>query len=98
MCGIVGRWLSGPPAAPLERALELLQHRGPDDRGVWVDPRSGLELGHQRLAIIDTSAAGHQPMGTSDGRRVLVYNGELYNYRELRAELSASGHAFRGGS
>jgi len=98
MCGIVGRWLSSPPAVPIERALDVLQHRGPDDRGVWLDTRSGLELGHQRLAIIDTSAAGHQPMLTSDGRRVLVYNGELYNYRELRAELSASGHTFQGGS
>lgn len=98
MCGIVGRWLFRPAAAPIERALTLLEHRGPDARGVWADPRSGLELGHQRLAIIDPSPAGHQPMCTSDGRHVLVYNGELYNYRELRAELVARGHAFRGGS
>jgi asparagine synthase (glutamine-hydrolysing) len=98
MCGIVGRWLSGTPGAPIERALALLEHRGPDDRGVWVDTRSGLELGHQRLSIIDPSPAGHQPMCSSDGRHVLVYNGELYNYRELRAELVAGGHEFRGAS
>jgi asparagine synthase (glutamine-hydrolysing) len=98
MCGIAGRWLRGEPDAPIERALDRLQHRGPDDRGVFRDARSGLELGHQRLSIIDPSPAGHQPMATSDGRYVLVYNGELYNYRELRAELVAAGHAFRGAS
>jgi asparagine synthase (glutamine-hydrolysing) len=98
MCGIVGRWLHGQPPAPIEQALDRLAHRGPDDAGVWADPRSGLELGHRRLAIIDPSPAGHQPMLTSDGRYVLVFNGELYNYRELRAELAALGHVFRGGS
>jgi asparagine synthase (glutamine-hydrolysing) len=98
MCGIAGRWLRAAAPAPIEVALELLDHRGPDDRGTWQSPDGALELGHTRLSIIDLSAAGHQPMLSPDGRAVLVYNGELYNHRELRAELAARGHHFRGRS
>lgn len=103
MCGIAGRWLSRAvlqpaPSRPIEAALDRLAHRGPDDRGSWKSASTGLELGHTRLSIIDLSDAGHQPMASDDGRVVLVYNGELYNHRELRAGLAARGHRFRGRS
>jgi asparagine synthase (glutamine-hydrolysing) len=75
-----------------------LRHRGPDDAGVWTDPAAGVALAHRRLAILDLSPAGHQPMTSSCGRWVLTYNGEIYNHAELREELSASGRTFRGHS
>jgi asparagine synthase (glutamine-hydrolysing) len=78
-------------AAPLCR-------RGPDDAGVWTDPAAGVALAHRRLAVLDRSPAGHQPMTSSCGRCVLTYNGEIYNHGELRDELSASGRPFRGHS
>jgi asparagine synthase (glutamine-hydrolysing) len=78
-------------AAPLE-------HRGPDDRGLYVDAPGGAALGFCRLAILDLSPAGHQPMRSADGRYVIVFNGEIYNYRELRDRLSAAGDTFRGAS
>lgn len=98
MCGIAGRWLEQPAAAPMAAVLDVLAHRGPDDRGSWKHPCSGLELGHTRLAIIDLTEAGHQPMSTEDGRVVLVYNGEIYNHAELRSALESRGHRFRGHS
>lgn len=102
MCGIAGRWLSPAPQplqpSPIDAALDRLAHRGPDDRGRWRSASGELELGHSRLSIIDLSDAGHQPMLSEDGRVVLVYNGELYNHRELRASLAARGHRFRGRS
>jgi asparagine synthase (glutamine-hydrolysing) len=73
--------------------LAALAHRGPDDEGVWSDEGAGLTLGHRRLAIIDTSAAGHEPM-TYRGRYVLTFNGEVFNFLELREELEGKGHAF----
>jgi len=97
MCGIAGRWLLRPHAVPLSAALDRLAHRGPDDRGEWSAP-GGPELGHTRLAIVDLSPAGHQPMCSEDGRVVLAYNGELYNAPELSRELSSRGHVFRGRS
>ena len=75
-----------------------LQHRGPDSSGVWVDEEAGVALGHRRLAIIDLSAAGHQPMVSGDGDRVLIYNGLVYNFAELRTELEAVGRRFEGRS
>jgi asparagine synthase (glutamine-hydrolysing) len=99
MCGVLGCWVPGVSPdleSRLGRGLGLLAHRGPDDRGVTIE-RSGdgiLALGHTRLSIIDLSVGGHQPMQSHDGRHVIVYNGELYNYRELRAELAASGERF----
>ena len=79
--------------------LAALAHRGPDDEGMWIDPERRVVLGHRRLAIIDRSAAGHQPMVSPDGRWVLAFNGEIYNYAELAAELTAGGHwQFSGSS
>jgi asparagine synthase (glutamine-hydrolysing) len=75
-----------------------LRHRGPDGAGVWVDPEAGVALAHRRLAVLDPSPAGHQPMASSCGRWLLIYNGEIYNGAELRDELSASGRTFRGHS
>lgn len=76
---------------------ELMRRRGPDDVGLWTDERH-VALGFRRLAILDLSPAGHQPMETPCGRHVLVFNGEVYNFRELRAELETSGHRFRSTS
>lgn len=75
-----------------------LAHRGPDDFGLWQDPDLPLVLAQRRLAIIDLSADGHQPMASHTGRYVAVYNGEIYNYLEIKAELEAKGHTFKGRS
>jgi asparagine synthase (glutamine-hydrolysing) len=75
-----------------------LRHRGPDAQGIWIDPKAGVAFGHTRLAIIDLSPAGAQPMVSSCGRFVLSYNGEVYNAPEIRAELEAAGRKFRGHS
>lgn len=83
MCGING--FNFKDERLLQLMLEQTKHRGPDDQGAWFD--DGVSLGHNRLSIIDLSPAGHQPMASSDGRLVITYNGELYNYRELRVEL-----------
>lgn len=72
--------------------------RGPDDDGVWVDAECGVALGHRRLSILDLSPLGHQPMTSALGRFVMVFNGEIYNFQELRAELEKSGHTWRGHS
>lgn len=100
MCGICGVFLERPSdTAGLRlataRMTAALAHRGPDDEGVWVDPEGRVALGNRRLAIIDLSPAGHQPMTDPTGQVVLTYNGEIYNFRELRAELKASGYPFR---
>ena len=96
MCGISGYLdLSGAPADPhiAEAMAAAIAHRGPDGQGVYAD--GPLALGHRRLAILDLTDAGRQPMATTDGRFVIVYNGEVYNFRELRRELEALGHVFR---
>lgn len=77
---------------------DVLVHRGPDDVGVWTNGKGQVVLGHRRLAILDVSPAGHQPMVSGCGRYVLCYNGEVYNYAALRSELEPLGYAFRGGS
>ncbi len=96
MCGITGIFnLNGAPASPVTLRLmtDAIAHRGPDGEGFYSDGFIGL--GHRRLAIIDLSPAGHQPMITQDCQVVLSYNGEIYNFQELRAELEALGHQFR---
>ena len=84
MCGIVGLWsVRGPAdvaAATVEAMRDRLTHRGPDDAGLWMDAEVGVFLGQRRLAILDLSPSGHQPMVSGDGRFVIVYNGEIYNY------------------
>jgi len=92
MCGIVGAWLPGRDLqAVVASARERLRHRGPDDTGVWADPAAGVALGHTRLAVLDLSQAGHQPMASRCGRYHLVLNGEIYNHLELRRRLPAQG-------
>ena len=97
MCGIGG--FSGDfPDELLARFVERLRHRGPDDRGVFVDRAAGVGLAHTRLSILDLSPRGHQPMVDPETGCVIVYNGELYNFRALRAELEGRGHTFRSES
>jgi asparagine synthase (glutamine-hydrolysing) len=99
MCGIAGIFnLNGEPVSPviLRKMTDAIAHRGPDGEGFYTD--SFIGLGHRRLAIIDLSPAGHQPMMTSDGQYVVSYNGEIYNFQELRLELEAQGYRFRSRS
>src|SRR5689334_2771038 len=99
MCGIAGL-ITTYPEARVGAMLKAIEHRGRDDEGVWSSaPVDGAGrracLGHRRLAIIDTSSAGHQPMLSADGRFAVTFNGEIYNYRELRRRLEGLGHEFR---
>jgi asparagine synthase (glutamine-hydrolysing) len=96
MCGILG-CLPKPDPALFDSALASLEHRGPDDVGTWSDG-SLLSLGHRRLSILDLTDSGRQPMSTPDGRYTIVYNGEIYNFLELRKELEGHGHSFSSGS
>lgn len=104
MCGIAGfvepaRGRGVEECELIARSMaSSLAHRGPDDEGTWVDAEAGVALGHRRLAILDLSQEGHQPMQSQDGRYVLVYNGEIYNFQALRRELEQKGHVFRGHS
>ena len=102
MCGLAGIWAAPATAYPADLAARCesmtaaLLHRGPDGGAVWSDPAAGLALGHRRLAILDLSPAGAQPMVSRDGRFVLVFNGEIYNFASLRNELERLGATFRG--
>lgn len=103
MCGIAGVWrFGGASAAALEgeaaAMTERLRHRGPDDGGVWVDAAAGVALGNRRLAIVDLSPGGHQPMLSADGRVTVAFNGEIYNHPALRRELEREGVRFRSRS
>ncbi len=102
MCGITGFWRFGEGHGPaleadVRRMADALVHRGPDSAGVWTDPAAGLAFGHRRLAIVDLTPAGHQPMVSASGRFVIIYNGELYNTDELRKmfipDVSLRGHS-----
>lgn len=101
MCGIAG-WALRPDnhvdQGELNGMLNAIAHRGPDDRGVFLSESGGIALGNNRLSIIDLSAAGHLPMTSEDESVVLAYNGELYNFKELRVELEYLGHRFRSQS
>ncbi len=100
MCGIAGYFNRGNPrpslALDLPAAIQALHHRGPDDHGLWFSQDRQVGLGHARLSILDLSAHGHQPMVSADGRFVMVFNGEIYNYRDIRRELEPGGYQFRG--
>jgi len=103
MCGIAGVLLAASPSDPRElnavrRMADLLAHRGPDGCGVWMDQDAGIALSHRRLAIVDLSEAGSQPMASHSGRYVATYNGEIYNFGDLRRDLEAAGCNFNGGS
>lgn len=97
MCGIAGVW-GDFSSELLAMASRRQAHRGPDDHGLFEDSASGVALAHVRLTILELSSLGHQPMVSNDGSVVLVFNGEIYNFRELRKELAAAGHTFRGHS
>src|ERR1700732_2448268 len=100
MCGLAGIYAYGPTAghidcAELYRLRDHMAARGPDGAGEWQSPDGRIILGHRRLAIIDLSADAAQPMQSADGKVVIAFNGEIYNYRALRAELEAAGCRFR---
>ncbi len=104
MCGIAGfldrsqRVGTEDFAAILQRMTDVMTHRGPDDEGAWVDTSARVALGHRRLSIVDLSREGHQPMFSPDKRLALVFNGEIYNFLEIRRELQQAGFVFRGHS
>lgn len=101
MCGITGFWQHNE-TIDLEQTIQgmsnTLLHRGPDDGGIWTDENVSIALGQRRLAIVDLSPEGHQPMLSANGRYVMVFNGEIYNFQEIRKDLDSLGHKFRGHS
>lgn len=102
MCGIAGFFAPASVITDADalagRMIDRLAHRGPDDRGVWTDPAQGIALAHRRLSIIDLSPAGHQPMQSALGRYVVSYNGEIFNFEELRRDLPPPPAGYRGHS
>ncbi len=101
MCGIAGILSPDRNSAAqnlLRRMTDTLAHRGPDDWDLWQDEAAGIGLGHRRLSILDLSPLGRQPMASASGRYLICFNGEVFNFARLRAELEPLGHAFRGGS
>ncbi len=100
MCGLAGLFGTARSGDDfrVRRMTSTLRHRGPDDEGFWCESSRSAMLGFRRLAIVDISNSGHQPMISADGRLVITFNGEIYNFRELRAELSSLGHSFSGSS
>ena len=104
MCGITGFWdttlkLDAQSLQNVARQMtDTLVLRGPDDEGQWVDESRGIALGHRRLAILDLSPEGHQPMVSVDSRYIIVFNGEIYNFLEIRKQLEQRGYKFRGHS
>jgi asparagine synthase (glutamine-hydrolysing) len=104
MCGIAGFFDPSQQLSPSEltacatRMTDAIIHRGPDDSGAWVDAEIGIAFGHRRLSIVDLSPLGHQPMHSADQRYAIVFNGEIYNFPQLRQELENLGNQFRGHS
>ena len=101
MCGLTGYFTRKADVIPVLReslpaAVSALHHRGPDDQGTWFGADNAVGFGHARLSILDLSTHGHQPMVSPDGRLAMVFNGEVYNYRDIRRELEALGHTFVG--
>ena len=98
MCGITG-FITDKRSNLSELISDMtntMLKRGPDGHGKWFDDMAGVALGHRRLSVIDVSEAGHQPMVSSCGRYIIVYNGEVYNFKELRSDLKAGGRVFKG--
>jgi asparagine synthase (glutamine-hydrolysing) len=102
MCGIAG-FFTLPKSRPAHEMnaivtsmTDAIMLRGPDDAGAWVDSDAGVAFGHRRLSILDLSPLGHQPMTSANGRFVIVFNGEVYNFQDLRSELEPLGHSWRG--
>jgi asparagine synthase (glutamine-hydrolysing) len=98
MCGITGVALRERGEVPLEAMNATMHHRGPDDRGMWWSADGRVGLAQCRLAILDLTAAGHQPMSTPDGEISITFNGEIYNFIDLRRELESHGYVFRSRS
>ncbi len=103
MCGLAGCWQATPDeagelGARVQRMTDQLMLRGPDDSGIWADPAAGLALGFRRLSILDLSQEGHQPKASASGRYLITFNGEVYNFRELRQTLESLGATFKGHS
>jgi asparagine synthase (glutamine-hydrolysing) len=101
VCGIAGILREETSATVTNRLAQMhraIAHRGPDDQGVWQSPGGHAAFAHTRLSIIDLSSAGHQPMAIADGRFTITYNGEIYNFAELRRALIATGATFRSNS
>ena len=103
MCGIAGIIAYREGADPVDpeellRVREAMRARGPDGAGIWISPDRRTGLAHRRLSIIDLTEAGAQPMATDDGRLHVTFNGEIYNYRSLKAELESKGYRFRSNS
>src|SRR5688572_2478277 len=103
MCGLTGfiTGISGrrPDMQAIARRMnDSLRHRGPDAHDIWLEPDSGLALAHRRLSIIDLSPEGRQPMESFSGRYVIIFNGEIYNYLDLKSDLESKGVKFRGRS
>src|SRR3989344_5021258 len=100
MCRIAGFLdLNHRNGYDLERVLEAMRdtmaYGGPDDAGSYIEKPAGLALGHRRLSILDLSSLGHQPMATDDGRLLITYNGEVYNFKDIRTELETEGYRFK---
>src|SRR4029077_9936071 len=101
MCGIAGFYTPEPSRDAehtLRRMNDTLAHRGPDGQGEWLDAARGIALAHRRLAIVDLTEEGRQPMRSASGRYTIVFNGEIYNFLRIRADLEELGHRFRGHS
>ena len=102
MCGVAGFWAPGRDIADGRATLvamtDAIRHRGPDADGHWCDEAAGLYLGHRRLAILDLTAAGSQPMMSGSQRYVISFDGGIYNFEDIRKELSLDGVRFRGQS
>ncbi|MEB3222880.1 MAG: asparagine synthase (glutamine-hydrolyzing), partial [Candidatus Sericytochromatia bacterium] len=98
MCGIVGVLGRHAGAEQVAAMAAHIAHRGPDGAGTWIDPEAGVALGHRRLAILDLTPGGAQPMASASGRLVIAFNGEIYNFQALREQLAGLGHAFRSTS
>ncbi|MGC9491191.1 asparagine synthase (glutamine-hydrolyzing), partial [Vibrio genomosp. F10] len=95
MCGFAGVWTNSTSQIINKHNLSLMgsviNHRGPDDEGVWINPNASLGLVHRRLAIVDLSSAGHQPMSSASKRWVIAFNGEIYNHLAIRDEIESLG-------